>query len=66
MNTEESVLKSSLLPLLKNAWQLKWILIPLGALIASGTWYLTKKTGEDLSSIRSVDHRSRGTSLSPV
>jgi len=43
MEREESALKSTLEPLLRSAWRLKWILIPLGALVAFGAWELTQR-----------------------
>jgi len=43
MEREESALKSTLEPLLRSAWRLKWLLIPLGGLIAFGAWELTQR-----------------------
>ena len=43
MEHEDSSLKSSLEPLLKGAWRLKWPLALLGVLIAFGAWELTQR-----------------------
>ena len=43
MNTQDSLFKASIIPLLSKAWKIKWILIPLGMLLAAGTWYFTRQ-----------------------
>ena len=43
MDREESLLKTSLIPLLKRAWGLKWLLIPMACLATGSAVYFTKQ-----------------------
>ena len=43
MDREESLIKTSLIPLLKRAWGLKWLLIPMACLAVGSSVYFTKQ-----------------------
>ena len=43
MDREESLIKSSLIPLLRRAWGLKWLLLPMAVLAIGSAVYFTKQ-----------------------
>ena len=43
MDREESLIKTSLIPLLKRAWGLKWLLVPMAFLAVGSSVYFTKQ-----------------------